>query len=538
MKRALRSAGPWKLRLKDMYRWYILGLLLVIFAINFIDRQIIVILAPYLKRDLGITDAQIGLLYGTTFAVFYSIFGIPLAKLADGWSRKWTLAGGLFIWSGMTTLSGLASNYGQLGLARLAVGVGEASAQPAAVSLLSDYFPKRIRGTIFAIYMLGIYLGWGCSLIIGGAVVGMWPGWLGLAGWQAAFLVVGLPGVLLAVVVALTVREPVRGKLDGHAHSGSPAPFRDVIREFRAMVAPWSFAPVHMSEDRSRLLRQAIRCAVILFVLVGLLAALTELISPTRDAPVFTLLGMKVSSAVVQWLIVGTGVFLTVNWSQAIRMRDPVAYSLTVGGTAFRLVAVGSGLLSIYTYAIGAFVFLYGTRYVGLVATDGMTLGVLSVISGGIGTTLGGVLGDLMKRFHPAGRVFYIMLAMIAFAMTTVVQFTTSDRGLFFAACSISLLLLTSWSPLMMATGQDLVLARLRGLAVAIQTLATALIGLALGPYLVGLVSDLCGSLRLAILSPLVLMPLLMFILWRCALAVPRDEMSLRERARLAGEAI
>lgn len=118
---------------RPWYRWYVLFILTLIYAFGYIDRQIVTILAPYLKRDMGISDAQLGLLYGTSFALFYCVFGIPLARLADGWSRVRTLALGLSFWSLMTALSGLSRNFVQLGTARIGVGIGEASATPAAV---------------------------------------------------------------------------------------------------------------------------------------------------------------------------------------------------------------------------------------------------------------------------------------------------------------------------------------------------------------------------------------------------------------------
>src|SRR6185503_1911625 len=124
---------------------YTLGVLVVVYVFNFLDRQIVSILAERIKADLGVSDAQIGFLYGTAFAVFYALFGIPLGRLADVWDRRKLIAIGLAVWSGMTALSGLARNFGQLAAARIGVGVGEASASPAAFSMLSDYFPPAKR---------------------------------------------------------------------------------------------------------------------------------------------------------------------------------------------------------------------------------------------------------------------------------------------------------------------------------------------------------------------------------------------------------
>jgi len=134
------------------YARYVLGVLIVVYIFNFIDRQIISILAEEIKADLGIGDAQIGFLYGTAFAIFYAVFGIPLGKLADVWNRKQLIAIGLSFWSLMTAASGFAKSYGALAACRFGVGVGEASATPAAFSMLSDYFPPRMRATVLAIY--------------------------------------------------------------------------------------------------------------------------------------------------------------------------------------------------------------------------------------------------------------------------------------------------------------------------------------------------------------------------------------------------
>ena len=127
----------------DRYSWYVLSVLVLVYFVNFVDRQLLTILAVDIKRDLSITDSQFGFLYGTAFGVFYALFGIPLGKLADRWSRVRLLTWGLTVWSAMTVFSGLSRNFTQLGLARVGVGVGEATAGPCAYSLLSDYFPPH-----------------------------------------------------------------------------------------------------------------------------------------------------------------------------------------------------------------------------------------------------------------------------------------------------------------------------------------------------------------------------------------------------------
>jgi MFS family permease len=147
-------------------RSYVLGVLVHVF--NFLDRQILSILAERIKHDLGVSDAELGFPYGTAFAGFYALFGIPLGRLADVLDRRRLIALGLVVWSGITALSGLAHSFTHLAIARVGVGVGEASATPAAFSLLSDYYPPSRRATVPAIYSSGIYIGAGLGLGIGG----------------------------------------------------------------------------------------------------------------------------------------------------------------------------------------------------------------------------------------------------------------------------------------------------------------------------------------------------------------------------------
>src|SRR4029453_3527935 len=159
---------------ESRYARYVLAVLVAVYALNFLDRQILAILAERIKADLQVGDAQLGYLYGTVFAVFYAIFGIPLARLADVWDRRRLIVWGLTTWSAMTALSGLAKTFPQLALARIGVGVGEASANPAAYSLLSDSFPPAKRATAIAVYSSGLYLGAGLGLAVGGWGVGRW----------------------------------------------------------------------------------------------------------------------------------------------------------------------------------------------------------------------------------------------------------------------------------------------------------------------------------------------------------------------------
>ena len=188
------------------YSNYVLVVLTIVYIFNFVDRQILSILNEHIKADLGVTDAEMGFLYGTAFALFYATFGIALGRLADVWVRRTVIAWSLAVWSAATALSGLARNFAELAAARICVGIGEAGATPAAFSLLSDYFPVARRATVLAIYSSGVFVGVGVGLMIGGEVVQRWDqaftggdAPFGLRGWQAAFFVVGFPGLLMAL---------------------------------------------------------------------------------------------------------------------------------------------------------------------------------------------------------------------------------------------------------------------------------------------------------------------------------------------------
>lgn len=152
----------------DAYRWYVVAVLTLAYTVSFIDRQIMSLMIDRIRRDLAISDTQVSLLIGLAFAVFYTLLGVPVARLADRYSRKLVITAGIVVWCAMTTLCGLSRSYGQLFLARIGVGVGEAALSPSALSMISDYFPKAIRGRAIAVYNMGITLGTGLAMIVGG----------------------------------------------------------------------------------------------------------------------------------------------------------------------------------------------------------------------------------------------------------------------------------------------------------------------------------------------------------------------------------
>ncbi len=207
------------------YRNYVLTLLMVVYVFNFIDRQILVILQESIKAEMGLSDSQLALLSGFSFAIFYVTCGIPIARWADRANRVNIITASLTVWSVMTALCGMVSSFTQLLLARIGVGIGEAGASPPSHSIITDYFPFESRGRALSIYSIGIYIG-----ILIGFLAG---GWINeFFGWRIAFLVVGLPGILLAAVVRMTLKEPIRGMSDVTPPVESQgAPMLQVVRE-------------------------------------------------------------------------------------------------------------------------------------------------------------------------------------------------------------------------------------------------------------------------------------------------------------------
>jgi len=195
---------------RDPRRHLVLGLLFVVYTFNFIDRQIMGILNTPIQEELGASDAEMGLLGGLSFALFYTGLGIPIAWLADRSNRTWIMTAALSLWSGFTALCGFATSYTQLFLARMGVGVGEAGGVAPAYSLISDYFPPQERARALAVYSFGIPIGSAAGIALGGIVAS-------LVDWRAAFIVVGLAGVLIAPIFKFFVKEPERGRYDAKA---------------------------------------------------------------------------------------------------------------------------------------------------------------------------------------------------------------------------------------------------------------------------------------------------------------------------------
>ncbi|WP_213982013.1 MFS transporter [Sphingomonas sp. dw_22] len=511
------KAGP--------YAWYVLGLLLLVYILNFVDRQILSILADDIKRDLGLKDQDIGFLYGTAFGVFYALFGIPLGRLADSWHRVRLMTLGLALWSTMTALSGFARSGTALSLARIGVGVGEATASPAAYSLISDWFPKRLRATALAIYSSGIYLGGGFSLFIGALIVQKWnlayPGGgpLGLVGWQAAFLAVGIPGLIVAAWI-FTLREPVRGHSEGIATPPHPAPFRAFLNELLTIVPP--FTLIGAAQGGAAVL---VRNVAVLLLIAAIVTGLVWLGEP-----------------IPQWVAVGIGVYAVYSWAVALKRRDPPTYALIVGSPAFLCVVVAYGLNAFLAYSVAAFAPSFVRRTFDIppehLGQVGFWIGAPAALAGFLGITLGGRVADALRERSPVGRIHVILFGCVAPVLPIVLTFTASSQAMFYVMLPIAQFLTCGALGAAAATTQDLVLPRMRGTATAAFFIGTTLLGLALGPYLAGRVSTLTGDLATGVLSLLVTLPVALAAILGAYRWLPGAEATREARARAAGEPI
>lgn len=518
----MRSDGPPGAPTRA-YSNYLLTVLVLVYVFNFLDRQIVSILAERIKADIGATDAQMGFLYGTAFAVFYALFGIPLGRLADMWERKKLIALGLSFWSVMTALSGLARNFTQLAIARIGVGVGEASATPAAFSMLSDSFPAARRATALAIYSSGIYIGAGLGLGIGGVIVDGWdtawegqaaPG--GLAGWQVAFMAVGLPGILLAGWVS-TLREPVRGAMDGIASPAVARPFREFFREILSVVPPLTL--VHLVVERYGARAVAGNLAAAVGVSLG--AVLLTALLGTPE----------------QWIALAIGAYATISWAQALRRRDAPAFTLIFTTPSLRWAALGFSFLAFTGYGTGFWLPPFLIREHGQSEAEvGLLFGSAAALGGWLGVTFGGFLADRWRALHSNGRIWVGLLTAASPLPVAAWMFTTDSVAVVYAL-GVPISMLTSmWIGPAASTVQDLVLPRMRGAASGAYLLILTFIGLALGPYTIGRLSVALGDLGLAILASLgsnVIAATLLLVAMR---TLGRDEASRMSRAQAAGE--
>jgi predicted MFS family arabinose efflux permease len=386
------------LYLRPAYRWYVLALLTLVYTFNFIDRQVIVILQEQIRADLSLMDWQLGLLSGFVFAIFYSVLGLPIAHLSESVGRKRVVATALAFWSLMTALSGAAQNFVHLLLLRVGVGIGEAGGSPPSHSMISDIFPRRRRAFALSIFSMGVYFGYLFAYGLGGWIAE------GL-GWRMTFVVLGLPGVVLALIVALTIKEPPRGMAE-RQESGLD----------------------HSAEDEAGSARPSFRET------------------------------------------------LSLLWSRR----------------SFRHIAIAASLQSMAGYGVGNFVpSLMMRAYEMPISEVGWKLALITGFGGAFGVALSGWLADRLAR---RGEYWYVLapaIAMMATLPLTILAFSALTPGQMFVWYIPYMILGATWLGPCLAVTHSLVGLRQRAVASAALFFIVNMVGLGLGPLLVGLLSDL-----------------------------------------------
>jgi len=368
------------------YKYYVLGLLFLVGTVNFIDRQILSILQEPIKNELGLSDSEIGLL-PLAFVLLYVTSGLPIARLADRYVRQTVLAVCITVWSVMTALCGLAQGYMHLMIARAGVGAGEAGAMPITHSLIADYFPPDRRATAIAIYATAVPMGAMLALIAGGTIADAF-------GWRMAFLVVGLPGVLLALIIRFTLKEPPRGHSEGLADPGTPPKLGDVARYL------WA--------------RRSFRHMAFAGALQGAIA------------------------------------YGTAQWYPSFFQR---IYEMSLSETA-------------------------------------ITLGLLTGIAGVVGVFGSGVLADRLGKEDQRWYLWICILAQLIGTPLTILALWLSSPLWAMVALFLPMVFGNAFIAITGAVTQNLAPLRMRAASAAVKTIVLTLVGLGMGPLLIGVLSD------------------------------------------------
>jgi len=523
--------------------WYALVLVSAAQAMSLLDRQILSILAPSIRADLGIGDSELGLLYGTVFALFYALFSLPLGRLVDGWVRTRLLAICIAAWSFSAGLAAFAGGFALLAVSRLGVGVGEAAAQPAANSIIFDTFPRSRRGTAMAAMGVATALGLGLSMALGGVVAQWWDtryaagsAPLGFSGWQFAFLVAAAPGLLLAWLI-YRMREPLRGQMDGIATVEDPHPFRASAAVLGAVTpgANW-FMLWHRKAGARQWATNLAGLAVILaacWIMVGV----TQDFSPR---PPLKALGLTIDPHVLQWFVVGFGAFVILNLFQSFKLTDKPTYNVVLSPSLILLMVVG-GLQTSINYGVMGFTpsFLIG-KFGLSPAETGLQFGLLAAALGIVGPVVAGPLSDwLTARMGARGRVWLTIFSLGVSPLFGIWTYSAEDPASFYLRFVGYSLILTLWLPPLYSLLYDLVLPRMRGITSSTYIIVSTLLGLGMGPYFVGIVSDQNGGdLGQAIISINLVVPAIVVCLLIVLLRINRDEATMIERARAGGEPV
>jgi MFS family permease len=521
--------------------WYTLALVSSAQGLSLLDRQILSILAPSIRADLNIGDSELGLLYATVFSLVYALFSLPLGRLVDGWVRTRLLAICIFAWSIFAGLSAFAGGFTLLAISRLGVGVGEAAAQPSANSIIFDTFPRSRRGTAMAAMGIATALGLGLSMTLGGVVAQWWnttfpshPG--GFSGWQFAFLVAAVPGLLLAFLIS-RLREPERGAVDGIASPEDPHPFKASGAVLASVTPGINWVSLWSRQAPARQWTVNLIGLAVIVAFCWLMTGLTQAFSPR---PATEVLGLSIDPHAMQWFVVGFGAFVILNMFQSLRLTDRPTYNVVLSPSIILLMVVG-GLQTSINYGVMGFTPSFLNRAYGLSpAETGLQFGLLAAALGMIGPIIAGPLSDwLTARMGGRGRTWLTIFSLGVSPIFGIWTYSSPDPMSFYLRFSAYSLILTLWLPPLYSLIYDLVLPRMRGITSSMYIIITTLLGLGMGPYFVGIVSDrLHGDLGRAIISINVVWPAILVCLFIVLFRVNRDEATVLDRARAAGESV
>jgi len=521
--------------------WYTLTLVSAAQGLSLLDRQILSILAPAIKHDLKIGDSELGLLYGTLFSLFYALFSLPLGRLVDGWIRTKLLWICIFAWSIFCGLSAFAGGFTLLAISRLGVGVGEASAQPAANSVIFDTFPRARRGTAMAAMGIATALGLGLSMTLGGVVAGWWeshfpnhPG--GFSGWQFAFLVAALPGLLLAFLIS-RLREPKRGEIDGIVSPDDPHPFKASGAVLASVTPGINWVSLWSRKAPARQWAVNLIGLAVIVLVCWLMTGVTQRFSPRPPTDV---LGLRIDPHAMQWFVVGFGAFVILNMFQSLRLTDRPTYNVVRTPSVILLMVV-AGLQTSINYGVMGFTPSLLNRAFGLSAAQtGLQFGLLAAGLAMVGPIIAGPLSDwLTARMGGRGRVWLTIFSLGVSPLFGIWTYSATDLTSFYIRFSAYSLILTLWLPPLYSLLYDLVLPRMRGITSSMFIIITTLLGLGMGPYFVGIVSDrLHGDLGRAIISINVVWLPILICLFIVLFRVNRDETTVLDRARAGGEQV
>lgn len=459
------------------YAKYVLLVLALVSFLNFYDRAIMGVLIEDIKADLGLSDADIGFLGGAAFAIFYATFGMALGRLADVWNRTKLISLGLSFWSLMTAFSGLAQGMRSLAVCRFGVGVGESCASPASLSILYDYFSPAVRTRAIAVLNCGGAIGTGMGVYASGMLLDGWNNaWpdssfapFGLKGWQVAFIVAGIPGLLMALWV-YTLREPVRGQADGIFSRPNSRPFREAASTLVSMVPIVNI----ITFGRTANGRQAAITNTL--ILLTVIAAVYSLILLTNDQ--------------LQWIAMGIGVYAAVSWAQGLAVRDRVIFSIIFQCKALIYLLVGMATLLFMMGALFWLIPYFQRNYAVSVSEASTILGVGGSVMGILGVLGGGFLADKLQTQTSRGKLYVLLAGMLGSVCCFLVLLLVKQLYVAYAAALLLGLTFSMTSPSALSTLNDLIIPRGRATISSFYIMLVTLSGPALGPYIVGKLSD------------------------------------------------